>query len=388
MRSASTGVGADNVIRSPHLGVLRARRRRPRWAMALSFLYVAFLRILQLLRLKGDEDELAIEVVMLRHEVAVLRRQVKRPALRPADRALLSGLSSLLSRSRRATFFVQPGTLLRWHRDLVRRRWTYPRPAGRPRLPAGTTQLVLRLAGENPGWGYRRIHGELVQMGIPLAPSSVWSVLKRHGIDPSPRRSGPSWGEFLRAQAASMLACDFFTVETVLLRRLYVLFFIELDSRRVHLAGVTANPTGVWVTQQARNLVMRIGGSIPRRKVLVRDRDAKFTASFDHVFGSEGIRVIRTPIGAPRANAFAERFVGTVRRECLDRILVFHRRQLEGVLGEFVDHYNVHRPHRSLRQASPSTAVPTPSCRTSPDPRKLRRTDRLGGLIHEYGLVA
>ena len=202
--------------------------------MALSFFYVAFVRILQLVRIsRGGQQDLAIEVVMLRHEVAVLRRQVTRPALQPSDRALLAGLSRLLSAARRGRFFVQPETLLRWHRDLVRRKWTYShRKPGRPPIPAGTVTLVLRLARENPTWGYRRIHGELTTMGVRLAPSSVWTILRRHGIEPTPRRLGQTWAEFLRVQAKTMLACDFFTVDTVLLRRLYVLFFIELETRR------------------------------------------------------------------------------------------------------------------------------------------------------------
>ena len=202
--------------------------------MALSFLYLAFLRVLELLRLQRcDAADLAIEVVVLRHEAAVLRRQVTRPALRPADRALLAGLSRLLSRSRCRRLFVQPETLLRWHRDLVRRHWTYPHRPGRPSIPVGTARLVVRLARENPTWGYRRIHGELVGMGIRLAPSSVWAIMKRYGIEPTPTRSGTTWAEFLRAEASTLLACDFFTVDTVLLRRLYVLFFIEHGSRKV-----------------------------------------------------------------------------------------------------------------------------------------------------------
>jgi len=215
-------------------------------SVALSFLYVAFVRILQLLRLRRDDrDELAIEVIMLRHEVSVLRRQIVRPALEPADRALLAGLSRLLSKSRLERFFVRPETLLRWHRDLVRRRWTYKRSRmGRPGVSSGTVQLVLRLARENPTWGYRRIHGELATMGVRLAASSVWAILKRHGIDPSPRRCGTSWNEFLRAQAPTVLATDFFTVDTILLKRLYVLFFIELDTRRVYVTGITAKPAG------------------------------------------------------------------------------------------------------------------------------------------------
>ena len=358
--------------------------------MALSFLYVGFVRLLQLVRLSwGEQEDLAIEVVMLRHEVSVLRRQVARPALRPPDRAVLAGLSRLLSSVRRGRFFVQPETLLRWHRDLVRRRWTYPhRRSGRPALPVGTVHLVLRLAKENPTWGYRRIHGELATIGVRLAPSSVWAILRRHGIEPTPRRSGPTWAEFLRAQATTMLACDFFTVDTVLLRRLYVLFFIEIDTRRVHLSGVTANPVGEWVTQQARNLSFVLAERSRAVKFLIRDRDTKFTASFDEVFRTEGIRIIKTPVRAPRANAFAERFVGTVRRECLDRLLIFGRRHLEQVLTEYLAHYNRHRPHRALDQRAPQNLGLAPDPVEDPDPTRLRRTEVLGGLIHEYRLVA
>ena len=254
--------------------------------MALSFLYLAFVRMLQLLRLfRRDNEELAIEVVM-----AVLRRQVDRPALRPSDRELLAWLSRLLGRRRLGRFFVQPETLLRWHRDLARRRWTYPRRPGRPSVPAGTVQIILRLAGENPIWGYRRIHGELATMGIGLAPSSVWANLRRHGIDPTRRRSGPTWTESLRSQASSMLACDFFTVDTVLLRRLYVLFFIEIDTRRVNVTGVTANRAGAWVVQQARNLTVVMIDRAQPMTFLVRDRDAKFTSGSTKSCGLSGSR--------------------------------------------------------------------------------------------------
>ena len=357
--------------------------------MALSFLYVAFVRLLQFLRLRRTErDELAIEIVMLRHEVAVLRRQLARPLLQPRDRALLASLARLLPNERRSRFFVQPATLLRWHRDLVRRRWTYPHRSGRPAIPAGTVGIVLRLARENPSWGYRRIQGELVTMGLRLPPSSVWAILRRHRIDPAPTRSGPTWSEFLRAQTTTMLACDFFHVDTVLLRRLYVLFFIELDTRKVYLTGVTENPTALWVTQQARNLTGALGQRAVAVSFLIRDRDTKFPGSFDEVFRSEGVRIIRTPIRAPRANAFAERFVGTVRRECLDRMLILGRRQLVAVLSEFVAHYNTHRPHRSLEQSSPVPAPRPASPIPSPGPTHLLRADRLGGLIHEYELAA
>ena len=213
-------------------------------------------------------------------------------------------------------------------------------------------------------------------------------VLRRHGIEPSPGRIGPTWTEFLKVHATTMLACDFFTVDTVLLRRLYVFFFIELDTRKVLVAGVTAHPSGAWVVQQARNLAFELVERNQRVRFLIRDRDAKFTTGFDEVFCSEGIRIIRTPVRAPRANAFAERVVGTIRRECLDRMLIFNGRHLENVLSEFVDDYNGHRPHRSLGQLSPlSVTVPSaaPEVRST---SQFHRTDRLGGLIHEYRLVA
>jgi transposase InsO family protein len=356
--------------------------------MALSFLYLAFVKVLQLIRLRNSDcDDLAIEVVMLRHEVAVLRRQVTRPILGPPDRALIAGLSRLMDRRRRGRFFVQPETLLRWHRDLVRRKWAQPHRAGRPSIPAGTVAMILRLARENPTWGYRRIQGELATMGVVLAPSSIWTILRRNAFDPSPMRSGPTWAEFLHSQASSMLACDFFSVDTVLLKRFYVLFFIELDTRRVHVTGVTAHPTGSWVVQQARNLAMVLEDRITPVKFLIRDRDTKFTSSFDEVFRADGIRIIRTPIRAPRANAFAERFVGTVRRECLDRMLILGRRHLERVLDEYVAHYNGHRPHRALGQLAPLT-MDSPTPIDDPQPAELRRRDAAFGLIHEYQLAA
>jgi transposase InsO family protein len=247
--------------------------------------------------------------------------------------------------------------------------------------------IILRLARENPTSGYRRIHGELARMGVVLAPSSVWAILRHHGVDPSPMRSGPTWAEFLRSQASSMLACDFFSVDTVLLKRLYVLFFIELDTRRVYVAGVTAHPTGSWVVQQARNLAMVLEDRIIPVRFLIRDRDTKFTSSFDEVSKAEGIRIIRTPVRAPRANAFAERFVGTARRECLDRMLILGHRHLEQVLAEYVVHYNCHRPHRALGQQSPLNVEPPPPI-SDPEPRNLRRSDAVFGLTHEYRLVA
>jgi putative transposase len=358
--------------------------------VTLSFLYRAFCRVLQLIRLicRSDTD-LAVEVVMLRHEVAVLRRQVHRPALEPADRAVLAGLARLLPRRHLRQFFVQPATLLRWHQALVRRRWTYLHgPPGRPGIAKGTTALVLQLAKENPTWGYRRIQGELATMGIPLAASSVWAILKRHGVEPSPRRSGPTWAEFLAAQAKGLMACDFFSVDTVLLRRLYVLVFIHHDSRLVRIAGVTAKPVADWVTQQARNLSMDLADQAKPVKFLIRDRDTKFTASFDAVFAADGTRIIKSPVRAPRANAICERVIGTLRRECLNRMIILGRRHLEAVLAEYVEHYNTHRPHRSLGQRTPSALDMPPAVIQNLDVARLRRTDRLGGLVHEYRIVA
>ncbi|MGO8871082.1 MAG: integrase core domain-containing protein [Acidimicrobiales bacterium] len=225
-------------------------------------------------------------------------------------------------------------------------------------------------------------------MGIDLAPASVWNILRRNGLDSSPDRAGPTWCEFLKAQATTMLACDFFTVDTVLLRRLYVLFFIELDTRKVYVTGVTAHPTGAWVVQQARNLTMLLDERAHPVRFLIRDRDTKFISSFDEVFKAEGVRIIRSPVRAPRANAFAERFVGTVRRECLDRMLILGRRHLEAVVHEYVEHYNSHRPHRSLGQLPPQPKSVAPAVLKNVDVSRLQRASRLGGMIHEYRLVA
>jgi putative transposase len=278
---------------------------------------------------------------------------------------------------------VSPQTLLRWQRELVRRKWTYRRrPAGRPPLDPELRELVLRLARENPRWGCVRIQGDLRKLGVRVGATTIRTLLRRHGLGPAPRRTSPSWAEFLRAQAQGILACDFFTAETFWLRTLYVLFWIEHGSRRVHLAGVTANPDCAWVTQQARNLA--IDERLENMRFLIHDRDAKFCGPFDAIARSEGIRVIETPFRAPRANAIAERWVRTVRDECLDHLLIFGRRHLEQVLRTYLAHYNAERPHRSLALATP--AGQPPAARGSP-PTVLRR-DLLGGLIHEYAAAA
>ncbi len=326
--------------------------------------------------------------MVLRHELAVLRRQVARPELRSADRVFLAAASRLLPRANWQSFVVRPSTLLRWHRRLVARRWRYPGRVGRPPIGGENRQLVLRLARENPRWGYQRIAGELRGLGFRGLATTVRKLLRQAGLGPAGERTGPSWREFLRAQAHSMLAVDFFTVETIGMRRLYVLFFIELGSRRVHLAGCTANPSGAWVTQQARQLTW---GWTERRtpvRFLIRDRDSKFTRDFDIVFRTEGIEIVRTPVRAPKANAVAERFVRTVRAECLDWLLILNRRHLERVLRVFVEHYNGHRPHRALDLMPPDPQRPRPRLATSARPDDIERRDRLGGLIHEYGFAA
>ncbi|MWA07255.1 transposase [Actinomadura sp. LD22] len=334
-----------------------------------------------LLRLRGEAAK-DVEILVLRHQLAVLRRQVNRPALQPADRVLLAALSRLLPRARWNTFMVTPATLLRWHRELVARKWTYPRKApGRPPVQREIRRLALQLAGENPGWGHRRIHGELIGLGYQVSAATVWRVMRRAGVDPAPRRTDASWTMFLRAQASGVLACDFFTVDTVFLQRIYVFFVVEIATRRVHVLGSTRNPTGAWVTQQARNLLMDLDESAQRFRFLVRDRDTKFTDSFDAVFAAAGITVLRTPPQSPRANAFAERWVGSVRRECTDRLLIFSRRHLEAVLMIYADHFNGHRPHRSLGQ-QPPTPPPEPTPISSNT--AIRRTRLLGGVINEY----
>ena len=343
---------------------------------------------LAVLRLRGQSAK-DVELMVLRHEVMVLRRQVSRPALQPADRMLLAALSRRLPRDRWGIFFVTPATLLRWHRDLVARRWTYPRRRqGRPSVGRELRELVLRLAAENPTWGHRRIQGELANLGPPVAPSTVWSILNRAGVDPAPRRSSPTWREFLQAQAASVLACDFFTVDTIALQRIYVLFVIELATRRVHLLGVTRHPTGHWVTQQARNLLMDLDGSTARFRFLIRDRDTKFTESFDRVFTAAGMEILRTPPRAPRANAICERWVGSARRECTDRLLIFGEAHLRTVLTAYVRHYNGHRPHWSLGQHPPHTAMATDRPIADAADHRIRRTPIFGGLINEYHRAA
>ena len=321
-----------------------------------------------------------LEILVLRHELAVLRRQAVQPRLTRADRALLAAWSRSLPRAAWMSFPVKPDTLLRWHRELVARRWTYRhRKPGRPPLESSLATMILRLARENPQWGYKRIAGELKGVSVSVSATSVRKVLREAGLVPAPERAPSSWRAFLRAQAGTVLACDFLTVETAFLQRIYVLFFISLASRRIEYLACTSHPDGAWTAQQARNLAMQLGEDQPFR-FLIRDRDTKFSHAFDEVFRSEGLKVIRTPVQAPNANAHAERWVRTIRADCLDRILILGRRHLDHVLCVYRRHYNEHRPHRALALLPPNGRAPTQREPTT----RLRRHDLLGGLIHEY----
>jgi putative transposase len=334
--------------------------------------------VIDLLVLRGRADRSKdVEILVRRHQLAVLRRQVARPRFDPDDRAFLTALARMLGRDRWSIFVVKPNTLLRWHRRLVAHHWTYPHRPGRPSTIAETRAMIIRFAQENPTWGYRRIHGELARLGIKVAASTVWAILKKANIDPAPGRTSESWTTFLRTQAGGIVACDFFCVDTVMLRRYYVLFFIELQTRRVHLAGMTTNPTGAWTTQAARNLMMRYDHKI---RFLIHDGAGQFVVAFDDVFRSDGATIIRTPPRTPVANAYAERWVGTVRRELCDWTLIWHRRQLEQLLHEYVAHYNTHRPHRSLVQRAPDTHDVAEHQPGQP----IRRHRTCNGLINEY----
>ena len=354
--------------------------------MLWSFVYLAVRGVLGLIGLAvRPARSKDLEILMLRHELAVLQRQSSRPRLTCADRAFFAAVSRLLPRAAWGCFSVRPETLLGWHRRLVARRWTYPSTRlGRPPLDPSVVALILRLARENPRWGYQRIVGELKGLGVSVSPTTVRTVLVEAGVPPAPDRSGMSWRAFLRQQAATTLACDFLTVETAFLQRVYVLFFISLATRRIEYVACSANPDGRWAAQQARNLMMQLGDDQPFR-LLIHDRDSKFGGGFDEIFRFEGVRVIRTPVRAPNANAYAERWVRTVRADCLDHLLISGRRHLERVLRVYVRHYNGHRPHRALGLTPPDRFDDAAAAARVPD---VRCQDLLGGLIHEYRVAA
>jgi putative transposase len=331
------------------------------------------------------------ELLVLRHENAVLRRQISRVSYTPADRAWLAALSRLLPRRRWAEVFpVTPATILAWHRRLVSRTWDYTarRRPGRPPTAAAIKNLVIRMAAENPTWGHRRVQGELVRLGHRIAASTVWQILHDAGIDPVPRRSGPSWRQFLTTQAKAVLAVDFVHVDTVFLQRIYALIAVEHGSRRASLAGVSAHPTGAWTTQAARNLLMDISDRATTITFLLRDRDSRFTSAFDAVFAVDGIRILTSPPQAPRANAICERMIRTLRRELLDRILVVNERHLRRILTIYLHHFNAARPHRTLGQLAPAQAETQPPPMINLADYQVRRRPILDGLTSEYQITA
>jgi transposase len=360
--------------------------------MCLRFVFLLITRVITWLRLsRREETWKTAEILLLRHQLTVLRRhQACRPKLTWADRALLATLLGVIPKARRKRLrlLITPETIVRWRRDILQRRWAARSMRGRLGRPAtrrNIKALVLRLARENPGWGYRRIHGELAGLGVKVAASTVWEILKTNGIGPAPRRTGPTWSQFLRSQAEAILACDLFTVNLLDGTQAYVLAVIEHAARRIRILGITLYPTGEWTTQQARNLLMDLGGQADRMKFMIRDRGPNFTAAFDAVLADTGIRTVLCNVQTPRMNAIAERWIGGCRRELLDCTLVWNQAHLRRILREYETHHNQHRPHRSLDGAAPLKPLPEP---VDLEQHRVRRHTRVGGLINEYRLVA
>lgn len=359
--------------------------------MRLAYLTVANTFAVLGLLLASDRDK-DTEILVLRHQVAVLERQLdgKKMRFTPADRALLAALLHRLRPQAlgRMRLLIRPDTMLRWHRDLIRKRHTARSRPGRPGRPCtvrSVRALVLRLVRENPAWGYRRVHGELLVLGVKVAPSTVWEILKEAGIDPAPGRSAMTWASFLRSQAEALVACDFFETVTLSGTRVFVLAAIEHHTRRIRVLGATTHPTTSRVAQAARNLVMDLQDAGCRARFLIRDRDGKFPESFDAILADAGIEVVLSGVRMPRMNSIMERWVQTCRRELLDRTLIWDQHHLLRALRQFEAFCNHHRPHQGIANARPLRPLPPPI--TDPDQiahLDIRRRQRLGGILNEY----
>jgi putative transposase len=355
--------------------------------------YLAVSNVFAVLRLLpiGDRDK-DVEILILRHQIAVLERQLgqQRVHFTAADRALLAALLHRLPRQalRRLRLLVRPDTILRWHRDLIAGRHAFrsrPRRPGRPRTVRSIRLLVLRLARENPGWGYRRLHGDLLVLGVKVAPSTVWEILREAGIDPAPERSSTTWADFLRSQAEALLACDFFETVTLSGTRMFMLAVIEHHTRRIRVMGATAHPCASWVAQAARNLVMDLQDAGCQARFLIRDRDGKYPGMFDVIVSDAGIKTVLTGVRMPRMNAIMERWVQTCRVELLNRTLIWNQHHLLRALREFEAFYNHHRPHQGIANARPLLPPPPPiTDRDQIAYLDIRRHQRLGGILNAY----
>jgi transposase InsO family protein len=359
----------------------------------LRLAYLTVTNTFSVLRLlpMSDRDK-DTEILALRHQIGVLERQLgsEKARFSPGDRAFLAALVHRLPPEvlRRVRLLVRPDTILRWHRDLITRRHaarSKPKRLGRPRTVRSVRVLVLRLARENPNWGYRRIHGELLVLGVKVAASTVWEILKDAGIDPAPERASSTWADFLRSQADGLLACDFLETVTLSGARMFVFAVIEHSSRRIRILGATAHPTTSWVVQAAKNLVMDLEDVGCRARLLIRDRDGKFPELFDTVLADAGIETVLSGVRMPRMNSIMERWVQTCRHELLDRTLIWNQRHLLHALREYERFYNEHRPHQGIANARPLHPLPPPI--TDPDQiahLNIRKHQRLGGILHEY----